>query len=247
MAQSLAVPLLALGAQSGSGSGAAVDIGETRSSVKLSLTITAIVGTLTVSIETSPDGLTGWRQIGAFDAATAIGRQRYAFDECDRYVRATWATGTNATFSVAGAAHLLFARRSDITSAQMRPEALASIDVRVLADCLIKASGIAEPEISTANPLPLTQWPEEVTSACAAIAVYYAMRHRGFNPEGGADPLIVKDSDDAKKWFRAVARGELKPPGLSPPDNLGVHISSGNPEAPDEFRPRFGDNWGDFG
>ena len=247
MAQALAVTLHALGAEAAGGNGAAVDIGELRSAVKLALTITEATGSLTVFVETSPDGLTGWRSVGQFDVASAIGRQRYSFDECDRYVRARWTVGTSATFSVAGYAHVLFARRGDITGASIKPEALASVDPRVVADCLIKASGVTEDEIATSNPTPLTAWPESVTQNCSDIAVYLVLKHRGFNPELGTDQLIVKAYDDALKWFRSVAQGKVKPPGLAPPDNLGVRISSGNPEAPDVTRPKFSDDWGDFG
>lgn len=244
MAQALLVTLHALGAEAADANGAAVDIGELRSAVKLALTITAITGNLTVFVETSPDGATGWRGVGQFDVATAVGRQRWCFDECDRYVRVRWDVGTSATFSVAGEAHVLFARRGDLTSGSIPAAALASIDARVLADALIKASALAEDEISTSNPPPLTTWPESVTCNCADLAVFYAMSHRGFNPENS--PLIVEKYKDARSWFRSVAQGKVKPPGLTPPDNLGVRISSGNADAPETFRKKFSDDWSDF-
>lgn len=248
MAQALAVTPHALGQETVDGNGAAVDIGALRSAVKIALTVTQVATSVTVFVETSPDGLAGWRSVGQFDVASAIGRQRHAFDECDRYVRVRWAlVGGQAIFSVAGDAHVLFARRSDITSASLPPQAIASVDPRVVADCLIKASGVAEDEIRTSNPTPLTAWPESVTQNCADVATYLVLKHRGFNPELGTDQLVVKAYDDALRWFRSVAQGKVKPPGLNPPDNLGVRVSSGNPAAPDCIRPKFSDDWGDFG
>lgn len=246
MAQALPITLHALGEEASDGQGAAVDIGELRSAVKIALTITALVGTLTVYVETSPDGSTGWRDVGSFDAASAIGRQRWAFDECDRYVRVRWDVGTSATFSVHGEAHLLFARAGDLTSGSINAKALESVDSRVLADGLIKASAVAEDELYTSNPAPLTAWPESVTQHCADLAVFFALKHRGFKP-GGADELVVKAHDDARRWFRDVALGRIKPPGLNPAHNLGPRTSSGDPNYPDTHRPKLSANWGDFG
>jgi hypothetical protein len=81
-----------------------------RGTLRLLLTVSAASGTtptLDVSIETSFDGQTGWRSMGAFTQATAAGSQRKSFSGADRFVRATATIGGTTpsfTFSVNGEA-----------------------------------------------------------------------------------------------------------------------------------------------
>lgn len=247
MADAYAITLHALGAEASDDSGSAVDIGALRSAVLLTLTVTAITsGTTTVYVDTSPDGSTGWRQVGSFDAVTAIGQQTHAFDQCGRYVRARWDLDASTTFSIAGEAHQVYATRGDLTGA-LNDAAIASVNTRIVAKALIDASVDAEDAIANSRPMPLTSWPLSVSRRVAAIAVYLLMHHRGFRANEGIDELIVKNHDDAQAWLRRISDGRLKPPGLIPEDNHGVHLSSGNRDDPTAHPARFSDDWGDFG
>lgn len=79
--------------------------------LRLTLDITAVSGTtpsMTVTIETSPDGTTNWTTIGTpFAAQTGVANIRKVVTGADRFVRASYTiTGTTPsfTFSVTGVA-----------------------------------------------------------------------------------------------------------------------------------------------
>lgn len=55
---------------------------------------------MTLSLETSHDGTTGWRNVGSFAAKTAVGTERKAFSGLDKFVRWQWAiSGTTPSFT----------------------------------------------------------------------------------------------------------------------------------------------------
>lgn len=242
MANALDIELHAQGAETGAGSGVAVDIGETRSAVLLRLRFIDNTGCL-VTIETSPDGVSGWRKVDVFSVVVGASSQARGFDRCDRYVRCSW--NAAATFSLVGEAHTLFAEREDICNGEIPEKTFECISAKVWADCLLKASQATEDAFRTANPAPLTKWSPSVAQNTASVAAYLLMGHRGFDPEG-PDALIVDKHNNAQKWLVRVANGEIRPVGVTPGSNLGVHQSSGNPTAPDCYPPRFSDNFGDF-
>lgn len=245
MADRLAITLHAFGAETTAGTGPSRDIGSRRSAAELSLRAAAVTGTLTVSIETSPDGNT-WRSVGAFDAITApSGTQKRAFDRLDQYVRASWPSGTSATFSVDGDAHMLFATRDDLPTTLPAAVLAASSD-KVIAAGLIRGSSDAEDALGTVHDLPITQWSPSVTYRAAAISAYHIAMARGF-AGGGIDELLVKGWDDAQTWFKRVAKREITAVGVEPEPDASVQSSSGSPQTPTDFEPRFSDNWGDFG
>lgn len=77
--------------------------------LRLNLIASAVTGTtpsVTVTLETSADGSTGWTAVGAFAAVTAAGTTRKIFTGLDRFVRlnATTVTGTtpSVTYTVSG-------------------------------------------------------------------------------------------------------------------------------------------------
>ncbi|MDP8971208.1 MAG: hypothetical protein M3N52_12085 [Actinomycetota bacterium] len=73
--------------------------------LRLTLTAANVGGTtpsITITLETSADGVAGWSAVGAFAAVTADGTQRKIFAGLDRFVRlnATTVTGTAPTASI---------------------------------------------------------------------------------------------------------------------------------------------------
>ncbi len=61
-----------------------------KGTLRLNLAVTAVAGTspsMTLTLETSPDGSTGWVSVAAFTAATAVSSQRKVFTGLDRFVR----------------------------------------------------------------------------------------------------------------------------------------------------------------
>lgn len=237
-------------AETDSGNGSAVDTDSRglRSAAQLLLTVTALTGTAAVTVQTSLDGATGWIPVASFNEIQ-VGTQRLYIDGCARYVRAAWElTGgidKSVTFALTGASHVLYGRREDLDN-EINGQALEPIEPSVIARCRIKASCDVEAALATGYPMPLTAWPESIGQREAAIAVYLVMRHRGFDPGNPPDELIVKAHDDAQKWLKDVGAGRMKPPGIVPVDNLGVHTSSGNARSPQRYPPKMSSNWGDF-
>lgn len=89
--------------RSAGGSSAAMKVGNAHT-VRAFLNVTAATAptTMTVTLETSDDGSTGWIAIASFAAKTAAGQtERKAFSGLGEYVRWTWTmTATNFTFQV---------------------------------------------------------------------------------------------------------------------------------------------------
>lgn len=89
--------------------GSTKELGD-QGTLRLTQTASAVGGTtpsVTVTLETSADGSTGWTAVAAFTAVTANGSQRKVFTGLDRFVRlnATAVTGTDtptATLAVTG-------------------------------------------------------------------------------------------------------------------------------------------------
>lgn len=248
MADALNITLHALAAEAVSGEGLSIDIGSTRSAVKLALRVSTLVsGSLTATLQTSPDGNT-WRTVGAFAAITAAPAVvEQCFDRCERYVRVKWVYGGSpggGTFSLDGKAHQLFATRVDLDTAMPSATLAAASDSRI-AHGLIKGSTDTEDALGTVHDLPITAWSESVTTRAAAISAYHIAMGPGF-AGAGIDELLVKNHDDAQSWLKRVAKGDLDLVGVTPAADSAVLSSSGNPALPDDFRDRMSDNWGDF-
>jgi phage gp36-like protein len=248
MANALDIAIAATAERTGTGVGATFDVTDLRAAAKLSIRLAAVTGTrsaLTLRVESSDDE-TNWRT--AWSSQGSIAGVEIHVGELERYVRAGWSFDvgvTAATFSIVAEAHQLFATKADLFSGDIPKEALASAKDDWIYKALISASCDAEDALAASNALPLTLWPSSLTQRVTAIASFLVMKRRGFQPQG-IDELIVKGHDDAQKWFKDVAAGRIRPPGLAPATRLGPQTSSGNPLAPTERRPRMSDDWGSF-
>jgi phage gp36-like protein len=248
MANMLAQELAALGERTATGSGQSLDITELRTAAKLKTRITATSGdraALELRVETSEDNTT-WRK--AWSCQGNSGAVTVHVGDLSRYVRAAWVFGAgvaSASFVVRAEFHQLFASKADLFASELPKEALSGIPDDSIYKALISSSSDCEDILASGWPMPLTTWPESLTERVCALAGFRAMKRRGFQPEG-ADELVVKGADDALKWFKEVAAGKIRPPGLSPPTRLGPQASSGNPKAPTRFTPRMSDDFGDF-
>lgn len=234
MADKLAITVQSSTTQTTAGSSAGIDlsstIGATRNFARLVLDVTAISGTgatLTVTVESSPDGLTGWRSAGAFTAVTAVSRLVASFAVLEQFVRVSWAfTGTtpSATFSVSGDADVIYATPDDLSRYAINANAIASVSSAVLSDCCLRATDDAETALNSAYTLPLTKWGQDLRGHVASRAAFYAMVQRGFKPSvqnqdnmiimsgGFRTPAGVKSA--AQEFFDSVASGGLKPIGI---------------------------------
>lgn len=240
MSASTAVTLLSSSARTTTGSGAAVDLAE-KTSADLELDITALSGsgTLTITIQTSANGTSGWTTVApgngaggsaVFTAASAVGYQAVTFPGCKRYVRASWSItgGATFTFSVSGSAVLVFCTPADVLAYGVRAEALSDVAHSVID----RQARRATDEIVSALDAqqykgPFTAWGDDVRGNACTLAGYYSLLARGFRPADAADPVIQAVAD-ARAWVDLVAKGERKPFGVTDSttteDEGGVYI-----------------------
>lgn len=223
MANPLAIVLHALAAETASGQSAAVDMGVSRAAAKLALELTAIAGTtpaLTVSLQTSADGTTGWRTVDSWAALSAVDKAWQSFADLSRYVRVSWALagsglGLSATFKVEGDAHQLYLQAGDVTSTELPAKAIASVPKTVVANALIVASADGETAMASSFTLPIVSMKSvDMTQRLAAIAAFHIMKFRGFQPQG-SDELIVDGKTNADAWLMRISQAKLRPPGIT--------------------------------
>lgn len=248
MANAQSTVLHASGQEVASGSGPVVDIGALRTACTLTLTVTEVTGDdLAVVVETSPDGSTGWRQVGAFSAVPSVFAdvETLHLMGCSQFLRVSWTLGTTATFAVSGKAHQLMASMADFRN-EVPPALLDQVPVHVVAYALIVASTDAEDAISRTNPVPLTEWSPSVVCRVGRIAAYHVLKYRGYDPESMDAEAIRGDMRDAIKWLQSVSSDEVRPPGLEPASNLVPKSSSGDARRPQVYPRKFTTNWGDF-
>lgn len=59
--------------------------------------------------------------------------------------------------------------------------------------------------------LPLTAWGTSLKLHVCARAAYTMLVVRGYNPDDDADKEIFNRSEQARKWFELIAKGEVTP------------------------------------
>jgi len=246
MADAIPLTLHALSSETVTGSGARQQLAGLHSAVDLQLVISTVTALLTVTVETSADGVSGWVPIGAFDPATDPMRQRRVFAGCDAFVRCSW--DGSGTFALSGAQHVLYAGLEDL-HAELPQAAISDLPEHVQAKHLLSASNDAEDAIAMTRPMPLASWPESVTMRCAQIAAWRCLTARGVDTESTADRIVKETYDEARAWLDNVARDKLRPPGLAPATAMGAKVEDAAPVTTtvQPVRVRFSDDWGDFG
>lgn len=215
MPHETAITLAASATQTVTGTGTAVDMGACTTAA-LTLIVTAATGSLTASVETSPDSAT-WRALGTFAAATAAGVQAKRFPGADRYVRAKWTiTGATPsfTFSMLGTKVLVLATPADLDKLGCGGNALGDLSDEDKDRALCAATDDVDGALESGGYLPpWTAWRSDLRQRVVDIAVFRLMKRRGFMPQG-PDEMIVKAYDDAQAWLTRVAREERACAGL---------------------------------
>lgn len=101
---------IASAARTASGTGPATRVGAAHT-VRAFLNVTAATGTspsLTLTVETSFDGATGWVSVGSFTAATGVTSERKQFSALGAFVRFSWTiTGTTPSITFSCVADLV--------------------------------------------------------------------------------------------------------------------------------------------
>jgi hypothetical protein len=209
MADALLITLHPLGEESTAGSSAPVDIGSNRTALLLEAVVSVIGTTLDLVIESAPSADGPWEAVDSFGFLERAGTLKKAFGPCRRFVRATWTPTGNATFSLQGEAHVLYAGLPDLDTGGVRPEALEDIPKASKIHALLMATADLDSAFRTRFKLPLVAWGED-----------YCFRHRGFDPEAGSDALVVADggllmgdgrATAIERWLRDVALNQVHP------------------------------------
>lgn len=218
MPNQLAITLHASAAETASGTGTAVDIGD-RTLLQLTCDWTVLSGTgvnLQVFVEGSLTQ-SNWTGLRTFGLSSTIGAVQLLVPEAMRYVRCRWVlsgTSPSATFAVIGIAHQLYCLPSDLTKFGIPEQAICDMDDDQRASACLSASDEAAGYLGSAYALPLTQWDTDLRKHVAAMAAADLMAFRGYDPESGPDKLIGMRRDQAIEWLNRIASGRLKPPAL---------------------------------
>lgn len=223
---SAVLTLHALGAEVGAGSGTGQDIGAASTAALVSYRCT--VGTApAITLETSPDGSSGWRTAGTLTARTTTLAEELALEGLSRYLRASWPAATAATFEATAVGHQLLARRNDLyaklsravcdETEQQEPGIIARALIEATdaavgpygafrdIDCMISKFGIsAGPLAEVELTLDFSQVPRSIVGAVASIAALIVLQRHGF-VGGGVDELVVAADTAARAWLLGAA------------------------------------------
>ncbi len=258
MADVAAITVQALGeVAAGAFTGTAVDLGERRTAAKLRCRVTACTGTFKVSLQTSDDGSTGWRDAGLVAQLTKPALKQHAIEGLDRYVRVSGTTADATTFELTAEAHQLYADVSDLTL-KLSTDLIMRIDNAepgAVARALIAATADMESALAVQHPLPLTTVPEIVRDKTADLAAYRALARlitaaQGLMCNGPSEQTLAVATENQKAanaWLEQARKRIVLPFGAVPAPNPPHKVSSGNPAAPDTYPTKFSDGWGDFG
>lgn len=212
MSSSQSITLVEPQSIGGSGASAALDLG-VRHAARLTLDVAAVGGTLSVTVETSRDGIL-WRLAGAFSAVATAGASWLSVGGLERYARATWSVSASgsATFSVGGDAHQVYASPQDLARYGLPAQALVGIAPSDLVEQLLAASALADGPLSAAGfLLPLLAWGDDLREAVAVIAAEGCLAQRGFSATGD-DQTIVDRATRRRTWLSSIGDGGVLSP-----------------------------------
>jgi hypothetical protein len=112
-------------------------------------------------------------------------------------------------------------------AAVLPPSAWGARTIADVNQALIDASSIFDDTWRAYIPLPLARVGQGVARKCALYARFLFLGGRGYNPEGGADRLIVTEAMNVEAWLEKVQRRTLFPDVTSDPTAV----------APDSLNP----------
>lgn len=222
MANALSVELAPIAVRTLDGVGATIDISALRTALRLEVLVTDAAGSgrqLSVALETSRDGATGWRTVAEVAVPAEPTSLSLTADALERFVRMSWNLTGSFTFGVTGEAHVLYAAPAHVRRLGIRQGAIEDITDGELAEYCIVASVEVDGYLGRGYKLPLTAWDDALRLHCAKIVVYHLLNAQGRQPTG-PDDIIDLGYKNAIKWLGGVGSGSIDPPGLidSTPD-----------------------------
>jgi hypothetical protein len=245
VANRLAITLHALAQRSSDSQGDSTDIGEVRSAAWFVATVTEVTGgRVRLTIQTSPDD-SAWRDVRSTPDIHQPGKVKLWLDDLDRYVRLKWDVSTTATFRVAGEAHTAYCGDDGLFAA-LPDDVYEQSEEWIRIKARIDASSIVETVAGSRHDLPLTVWEAALSKRAEQIAARYVQDKHVLNG-GGEDANVTRGHDEAMAWIERIRTNEIVQPNTTPAADNAVQTSSGNPDDPDEYRPLFDHDWGDYG
>jgi hypothetical protein len=244
MANPRYVTLRSVTSSTGSGASAAFHVDSditdpraNRTAGRFTLNVMSVsAGSLSVSIETSPDN-TNFRHVDYFPPVNqAGGSVDQAFAKLDSYVRVRWVleAGASAVFGVTGLAHQLYFPPEAINSIAF-PEKV-NIDhereapPNVVADCSIVGTGCVETALLNAGvSSPVAVVGERLRQCGVIITAFWVLHWLGIPREE-----LAEEKERAEEYLDAVSKGEIDPdveePGEEEPaETTGFAVASDPP------------------
>jgi phage gp36-like protein len=229
MANPLAVTLHASGAETTSGSSAAVDLapevaagGPVRAHARVTLDVTAVAGTtkaMVVTLETSNHSAGPWVAVGAFSSLGATAVVEQSFAACRRYVRVSWAiTGTGGpgfTFEATATGNVLYAVPADLPRFGIPAAAISDLTESQKADGLLGATDFVATYVARAYTMPLKSWASDLVRATCHVAAYDLACSLGFSPEQYDANIrqrytdLIGEPGKSNGWLDGLAAGDV--------------------------------------
>lgn len=108
-----------------------------------------------------------------------------------------------------------YATVTDLTTYGINPVAVANIDAVTLQNQCNAASGIADGYLAGRYNMPLlTPYSPALVMYVTWIAAFLTMSVRGYNPDAGADALILDKYEKAVAWLEGVQRQRIHDPAI---------------------------------
>lgn len=191
-----------------SGIGPVVDVG-VRTYTEVTLGVTAITGSLSVTIEASPAQLS-WTALGHLKSITTTGTRTTVVPDGMKFLRARWEVTGTATFLITGVAHQLYATPADVAKTGFAKAALEAIPVVDVATACLNASSEAEGYLAASTTLPIASLDAATRQHIARMALFETFRFRAAQAATN-QPMIEIGRSDAIAWLTKVASGKLRP------------------------------------
>jgi len=215
MAVELPITLVPRAPVSSSGVGTTLSLEHDRFFAVVTLDVDAYAGdpdddTLTVSVETAEADLGAWTELASV-VITAVGAQVVKLVGCKARLRARWVVEGAAvvSFELAGTSYQTYSNNADLATLSLAAAALAGIAVDKQAEAVLAATDEAASYLAKGREMPILSWSRALRLHSSNMAVWHAMRARGFDPE--RDKAIRQGYEDALAWLKGAA---LTDPGI---------------------------------
>ncbi len=105
-----------------------------------------------------------------------------------------------------------YAVLSDLYALGLPLVAMGSVSSAVQQKCLDARNEFADDKLRARYTLPIfTPYPQSLVQAVCHLAAWDILVIRGYNPQSGADVVIVDRANAALKWFDDVERQRAHP------------------------------------